>query len=176
MKAEHWKIDAFELCEVLKMLESPLDCKEIQPVHPKGNQSWIFIVRTDVETEAPILWPPDAEKTIHWRRPWCWERLKAGWHHWLNGHEFEQVLGAGDGYGSLVCSRPCAESDSTEQVTWTELNSLYFKICNLIISLLFLEFPLYYVDICLYPMVVPHCLNYCKFTVNFQMGKYESSK
>ena len=58
-------------------LESPLDCKEIHPVHPKGNQSWIFIGRTDVETETPILWPPDAELT-HLKRPWFWERLKAG--------------------------------------------------------------------------------------------------
>ena len=58
-----------------KTLESPLDCKEIQPVHPKGNQSWIFIGRTDAETETPILWSPDAKS---WPRPWCWERLRAG--------------------------------------------------------------------------------------------------
>ena len=61
-----------------KTLESPSDCKEIQPVHPKGNQSWIFIGRTDVEAEAPILWPPDGKELTHWKRPWCWERLKAG--------------------------------------------------------------------------------------------------
>ena len=60
-----------------KTLESPLDCKEIQPVHPKGDQSWIFIGRTDAEAETPVFWPPDAELT-HWKRPWCWERLKAG--------------------------------------------------------------------------------------------------
>ena len=60
-----------------KTLESPLDCKEIQPVHPKGNQSWIFIGRTDAEAETPILWPPDV-KSWHLKRPWCWERLKAG--------------------------------------------------------------------------------------------------
>ena len=60
-----------------KTLESPLDCKEIQSVHPKGNQSWIFIGRTDVEAETPVLWPPDA-KNWHWKRPWCWERLKVG--------------------------------------------------------------------------------------------------
>ena len=60
-----------------KTLESPLDCKKIQPVHPKGNQSWIFIGRTDAEAETPILWPPDAELT-HLKRPWCWERLKVG--------------------------------------------------------------------------------------------------
>jgi len=61
-----------------KTLESPLYCKEILPVHPKGNQSWIFIGRTDVEAETPILGPPDDEVLTHWKRPWCWERLKAG--------------------------------------------------------------------------------------------------
>ena len=62
-----------------KLLESPLDCKEIQPVHPKGNQSWIFIGRTDSEAEALIFWPPVAKNwLIHYKRPWCWERLKAG--------------------------------------------------------------------------------------------------
>ena len=61
-----------------KTLESPLDCKEIQPVYPKGNQSWIFIGGTDAEAETPILWPPDAKNWTHWKRPWCWERLKAG--------------------------------------------------------------------------------------------------
>ena len=82
-----------------KTLESPLDCKEIQPVHPKGDQSWIFIGRTESEVETPILWPHDEELTP-WKRPWCWERLKAGGegatedemvgrHHRLNGHEFE---------------------------------------------------------------------------------------
>ena len=75
-----------------KTLESPLDCKEIKPVNPKGNQSWMFIGRTDVEAEAPILWPPDAKNWHHWqhwKRPWCWERLKAGegdnkgWDSWM---------------------------------------------------------------------------------------------
>ena len=70
-KAEHQRIDAFELW-CWRRLKSPLDCKEIQPVHPKGNQSWIFIGRTDVEAEAAILWP------AHWKRLWCWERLKVG--------------------------------------------------------------------------------------------------
>ena len=60
-----------------KTLESPLDCKEIQPVHPEGDQSWVFIARTDAEAETPVLWPPHAELT-HWKRPWCWEGLGAG--------------------------------------------------------------------------------------------------
>ena len=76
-KAERRRIDAFELWCWRRLFESPLDSKEIQPVHPKGNQSWIFIGRTDAEAETPILWPPDEELT-HWKRPWCWERLKMG--------------------------------------------------------------------------------------------------
>ena len=83
-----------------KTLESPLDCKEIQPVHPKGGQSWVFIGRTDVEAEAPILWPPDAKSWLIWKDPdagkdWRQEEKgmtedeMVGWHHWLNGHEFE---------------------------------------------------------------------------------------
>ena len=83
-----------------KILESPLDCKEMQPVHPKGNQSWIFIGRTDVEAETPILWPPDVKNWLIWKEPdagkdWRWEKKgmtedeMVGWHHRLNGHEFE---------------------------------------------------------------------------------------
>ena len=73
-----------------KTPESPLDCKEIQPVNSKGDQSWVFIGRTDVEVETPILWPPDNEELTHWRRPWCWERLKTGegdnrrWDGWMS--------------------------------------------------------------------------------------------
>ena len=74
-KAECRRIDAFELW-CWRRLESPLDCKEIRPVHPKGDQSWLFIGRTDVEAETPALWPPDAK--IWLKRPWCWERLRAG--------------------------------------------------------------------------------------------------
>ena len=87
-KAECQRNDAFELLE--KTLESPLDCKEIKPVNPKWNQSWIFIERTDTEAETPILWPPDCEELTHLKRPWCWERLKAegegddrGWDGWM---------------------------------------------------------------------------------------------
>ena len=83
-----------------KTLESPLDCKEIQPVHPRGNQSWIFIGRTDVEAETPILWPPDVKNWLIGKdsvagKEWRWEEKgttedeMVGWHHWLDGHEFE---------------------------------------------------------------------------------------
>ena len=76
-KTKHQRIDAFALWCWRRLFESPLDCKEIQPVHPKGDQSWIFIGGTDVEAETPILWPPDKELT-HWKRPWCWEKLNVG--------------------------------------------------------------------------------------------------
>ena len=97
-KAECQRTDAFELLE--KTLESPLDCMEIQPVNPKGNQSWIFIGRTDAEAESPILWPPDAKnwligKDSYARKDWRQEEKgttedeMVGWYHQLNGHAFE---------------------------------------------------------------------------------------
>ena len=93
-------------CDVEKTLESPLGCKEIQPVHPKGNQSWIFIERTDAEAETPVLWPPDAKNWPIGKDPdtgkdWRREEKETtedeivGWHHQLKGHEFEQALGDG---------------------------------------------------------------------------------
>ena len=112
-----------------KTLESPLDCKEIQPVHPKGNQSWISIERTDAEAETLILWPPDGKNWLIWKDPdagkdWRWEEKgttedeMVGWHHQLNGHGFERALGVGDGQGSLVCCSPwgCKELDMTQRL------------------------------------------------------------
>ena len=114
-----------------KTFESPLDCKEVQPVHPKGNQSWIFIGRTDAEAEIPILWPPlvknwligkDPDAGKNWRQEekGTIEDEMVGWHHGLNGHEFEQALGVGDGQRSLSCCSPwgCKQSDTTE-LNWT---------------------------------------------------------
>ena len=106
-KAEHRRIDAFELCW-RRLLRVSLDCKEIQPVNPKGNQSWIFTGRTDAEAEAPILWPPDAKNGLIRKYPdagrdWGQEEKgttedeMAGWHHPLNGREFEWTPGLGDG-------------------------------------------------------------------------------
>ena len=98
-----------------KTLENPLDCKEIQPVNPKGNQPWIFIGRTDAEAETPVLWPPDVKNWLIWKDPDAgkdWRQEEKGstemveWDHWFDGHEFEQVLGAGDGQASLACCRP----------------------------------------------------------------------
>ena len=114
-----------------KTLESPLDSKKIQPVHPKGNQSWIFIGRTDAEAETPILRPSDAKNWLTGEDPdagkdWRWEEKAmtedemVWWHHWLNGHEFEQAPGVGDGQGSLACCSPwgCKKSDLTEWLNW----------------------------------------------------------
>ena len=109
---------------------SPLDYKEIKPINPEGNQSWVFIGRTDAEAEAPILWPADSlEKTLmlgktESSRRRGWQDEMVGWHHQLNGLVFEQALGVDDGQGSLTCYSPwgCKESDMTEQLNWTELN------------------------------------------------------
>ena len=118
-----------------KTLESPLDCKEIQPVHPQGNQSWIFIGRSNVEAETPILCPPNAKNWLIWKDPdagkdWRQEEKGTtddktdGWHHWLNGYEFEQALGDGEGKRSLTCYSPW---DHKELDTAAQLNSKYGK-------------------------------------------------
>ena len=117
-----------------KTLESPLDCKEIQPVHPKGDQSWVFTGTTDVEAETPILWPPDAKSWLIWKDPdagkdWgqkekgTTEDERVGWHHRLNGHEFKQAPGNGGGQRNLACCSPWGrkESDTTEWLNWTDL-------------------------------------------------------
>ena len=111
-----------------KTFERPLDCKEIQPVHPNGNQFWIFIGKTDAEAETPILWPPDVKNSLIGKDPDAGKDLRqekkamtegkmVRWHHWLNGHEFEQAPGVGDGQKSLVCCSPWGrkELDTTEQ-------------------------------------------------------------
>ena len=107
-KAECRRIDAFELWCWRRLLKSPLDCKEIQPVHPKGDQSWVFIGKTDAEAETPILWPPDAKSWLIWIDPDAgkdWEQEEKGttedemvaWHHRHNGHGFGWTPGVGDG-------------------------------------------------------------------------------
>ena len=123
-----------------KTLESPLDCKEIWLVNLKGNRSWIFTGRTD--TETPILWPPDVKSWLIGKdsdagKDWRQEKGTTKdemvvWHNRLNGHEFEQTLGVGDGQGSLVCCSPWGwkESDTTEQLNWTELDCKEIKPVN----------------------------------------------
>ena len=127
-KAERQRIDAFELWS-WRRLESPLDCKVIQPVHPTGDQPWMFIGRTDAEAETLVLCPPDAKNWLIGKDPdagkdWGWEEKGTtedelvGWRHRLNGREFELTPGVGDGQGSLACCSPrgCKESDTTQQL------------------------------------------------------------
>ena len=122
-----------------KVLESPLDCKEINPVNRKGSQSWIVIERTDAEAETLILWPPDGKNWLMGKDPdagndWRQEEKRTtedemvGWHHRLDGHECEQALGVGDGQGGLVCCSPWddKESNMTEQLNWI------IMYCNLL--------------------------------------------
>ena len=114
-----------------KTFENPLACKEIKPISPKGNQSWVFIGRTDAEVETPILWLPDVKNWFIGKDPdagqdWRQEEKgttedeMVGWHHGHNGHESEQAPGVGDGQGNLVCCSPwgCKESDTTEWLNW----------------------------------------------------------
>ena len=133
-RIRHQRIDAFELW-CWRTLESHLDCKEIQPVHPKGDQSWVFIGRT-VEAETPVLWPPDVKSWFIWKDPdavkdWGQEEKgtieeeMVGWHYRLNGHGFGWTPGVGDRQGGLACcgSRGHKESDTTEQLNWTEVRN-----------------------------------------------------
>ena len=116
-----------------KTLESPLDCKEIQPVHPKGGQSWVFIGRTDFEAETPILWPPDAKSWLICKDPdagrdWGQEEKgttedeMVGWHHRLNGHGFWWTPRVGDGWGGLGCCSSWGRKESVGHDWVTELN------------------------------------------------------
>ena len=118
----------------LKTLESPLDCNGIQPVHPKVDQSSVVIGRTDVEAETPILWPPQVKSWLIGKDPdagrdWGQEEKEmtedemVGWHHWLDGHEFEWSPGVGDGQRGLVCCNSWGhkETDTTERLNWLNL-------------------------------------------------------
>ena len=139
---ESWALKNWRFWTVLleKTLESPLGCKEIQLDHPKADQSWVFIGRTDAEPETLVLWPPHVKSWLIGKdsdagRDWGQEKKgttedeMAGWHHQLNGREFGWTLGVGDGQGGLVCcySWGRKESDTTEQFNWTELNWFLVK-------------------------------------------------
>ena len=119
-----------------KTLESPLDCKEIQPIHPKEDQFWVFIGRTDAEAETPILWPPDAKNWLIWKnldtgKDWRWEgkgmteEELVRWYHQLNGHVWVNS-GVGNEQGGLACCSPWGhkESDTTEQLNWRSANDV----------------------------------------------------
>ena len=124
-----------------KTLESPLDCKEIQAVHPKGNQSWLFTRRTDVEAETPIFWPPHVKSSLigkdpdagkHWgeEEKGMTEDEMVAWHHQLNGDGFGYTPGVGDGHGGLVyCSSwGHKELDTTEWLNWTEFSRPFYRL------------------------------------------------
>ena len=126
-----------------KTLESPLDSKEIQPVHPKENQYWIFVRRIDAEAETPILWPPyvkklcigkdpDAGKDQRQEKKETTEDEMVGWHHWLDGHKFEQAPGVDDGQGSLVCCTPwghrVGHNWATELTDWLTVDPWTVKV------------------------------------------------
>ena len=142
-----WELDYMESWEpknwcfwtvvLEKTLESPLDSKEIQPVNLRGNQSWIFIGRTDAEAGAPVLWPHDAKSWLIWKDPdagkdWGQEEKgmteveMVGWHHWLNGLGLVWTPAVGDGQGGLACcdSWGHKESDTTEWLNWTKMKTL----------------------------------------------------
>ena len=120
----------FQTVVLEKTLESPLDCKEIKPVHPKGNQPWLFTGRTDAAAETPILWSPDVKSQFIEKDPdagkeWREEQKKAiankivGWHHRLKGHEFEQALGDGEEQWSLLCCSYGVAKSQTRLRNWT---------------------------------------------------------
>ena len=142
MSPDHIRL-CFWIAVLQKTLESSLDCKEIQPVHPKGDQSWVFFGRNDVEAETPILWPPDAKSWLIGKDPdagkdWgqeekgTTEHEMVGWHHWLNGHGFGRTPGVGDGQGGLACcdSWGRKESDMMEWLNWTELIPYFVERMN----------------------------------------------
>ena len=136
LSAENW---CFWTMVLEKTLESPLDCKEVQPIHPKGDQSWVLIGRTDAEAETPVLWPPHLKSWLIGKDPdagrvWGQEEKgttedeMVGCHHRLDGHEFGSIPGVGDGQGGLACCNSWGgkESDTTEQLNW------YFTRKNLL--------------------------------------------
>ena len=143
---ESWVLKNWCFWTVLleKTLESPLDWKEIKLVHPQGNPSWIFIGRTDAEAETLIIWPPDAKNWLIWEDPdggKDWRQEEKGmtedemvrWPHWLDGHEFEQALGVGDGQGTLACCSSWGrkELDITEWLNWTDKSFKFLWVSSL---------------------------------------------
>ena len=138
MRVGPWrKLSAEELmllnCGVGEDSWESLGLQGLQPVHPRGGQSWVFIGRTDAKVETLILWPPDAKSWLIGKDPdpgkdgrqeekGTTEDEMVGWHHWLDGHEFEQALGVGDWQRGLACYSPwgCKELDTTERLNWTE--------------------------------------------------------
>ena len=143
---ENWELKNWCFWTVVleKTLKSPLDYKEIQPVHSKGDQSWVFFGSNDAKAAIPVLWPPHAKCWLSGKdsdagRDWGQEEKgttedeMAGWHYWLDGPESEWTPGVGDGHGGLACFNSWGhkESDTTERLNWTELNWVDIKLWNL---------------------------------------------
>ena len=162
-----------------KTLESPLDCKKIQPVHSEGDQPWDFFGRNDAKAETTVLWPPHVKswltgKDSHDGRDWRQEEKgttedeMSGWHHWLDGCESERTLGVGDGQGGLACcnSWGCKESDTTERLNWTELKLGAFMLTSLI---LLLYISLYH---SMLPCLFFFCHSLFKKSILFDMCSY----
>ena len=136
LSLQSWVLEIYlPIYAIIKTLKSPMDCKAIQPVHFKGDQSWVFFGRNDAEAETPVLWPPHAKSWLIGKdsdagRDWGQEEKgtteaeMAGWHHWLDGRGFGWTPGVGDGQRGLACcdSWGHKESDTTEQLNWTEPN------------------------------------------------------
>ena len=129
-------------------LESPWDCKEIKPVNPKGNQSWIFIGRTGAEAETPILWLPDVKswligKDLDAGKDWRQEEKgttedeMVGWHHWLDGREFEQALGVGDGQEAWCAAIRGVAKSRTQVIDWTELKDVHLLVPCVVDKIMF---------------------------------------
>ena len=145
-KVEPWRIDAFKVWCWRRLLRAPLDCKEIKPINLKGNQSWIFIGKTDAEAEAPILCPPasksqlidksfsDAGKDWRQKKKGTAEDEMIGWHHWLNGNEFWQTPGDSEGQGSLAAAVHGVTKSGTRLKDWTTTNT------TILISVAFTKF------------------------------------
>ena len=136
-KADRWRIYGFELWCWRRLLRVPWTARKSNQSILKEIKSWVFIGRTDVEAETPILWPPDAKSWLIWKYPDAgkdWEREEkgmtedemVGWHQWFNGHGFGWNVGVGDGQGDVACcgSWGCRESDTTEWLNWTGLSML----------------------------------------------------
>ena len=156
-----------------KTLESPLDCKEIQPVHPKGDQSWVFIGRTDAKAETPVLWPPDVKGWLIGKDPdagkdWGQEEKgmtedeMVGWHHRLNGPGFGWTLGVGEGQGGLACcgSWGRKESDTTERLNWTGLWPMGLQDHSFLCSFCFHDAALFSMKLFLLPRALPLILSH----------------